>query len=371
MNTPDVRTGSHPKQHLRRDPDVVVSIPRPPTMRPPPPPEQTIFEDKMMELSLGTVQLDKTGLKSKSHIRRSKKNKSHKMGQTLSLAEFQAGENDNEELRHQQNNNYCSISRPKISYHSLPQRVRHDSGGHDSVFENYITVHSFDWKSRGERIAFNFGAAQSESKLCDADIKAMLVDPAFKDTVEEMRWPVSREFGKWELHIDFSGNQLTCDGVISLLDYARQNAFSVRHIRLYRNSIGDRGAQAIAKYINEAEWPVEEVHLSHNRISATGLLAIMNSAEKRSDLYPRRHPSGNHYVPLWLRLEWNVIQNVDIVVNELHKSHMICEGKNQQRCTASSCAAPLISTNHPKIHVPGLRDQRKCGQSRNPQRRSW
>jgi hypothetical protein len=110
------------------------------------------------------------------------------------------------------------------------------------------------------------------------------------------------------LHIQAAQNEIGDVGagalVDALLQLKRENVAAVRRVFLFRNRIGDEGARRIAELIREsssadatAEW-LTEVHLSHNEITAAGAHALFAAASS----YPRGA------APLWLRLEYNLIQ---------------------------------------------------------------
>jgi hypothetical protein len=100
-------------------------------------------------------------------------------------------------------------------------------------------------------------------------------------------------------------------GVSALVSRARAWAGSTtrahwQRLRLHMNRVGDAGCSAIGDYISSV-GSVAEVHLSHNRVSTAGAVAIIAASTRR---YPR--PAGSspkpQMLPLWLRLEHNIIE---------------------------------------------------------------
>jgi hypothetical protein len=81
----------------------------------------------------------------------------------------------------------------------------------------------------------------------------------------------------------------------------------VHRLRLHMNRLSDDACDALATFLCEmpAAYLPGELHLSHNRISSAGALALVAAAAKR---YPRapRSPDAPP-IPLWLRLEHNVV----------------------------------------------------------------
>lgn len=80
----------------------------------------------------------------------------------------------------------------------------------------------------------------------------------------------------------------------------------VHRLRLHMNRLSDVSCDALASYL--CEIPLSflpgELHLSHNRISSAGALALVGAAARR---YPRIPKNDGPPIPLWLRLEHNVI----------------------------------------------------------------
>ncbi|GIL67142.1 hypothetical protein Vafri_20587, partial [Volvox africanus] len=74
---------------------------------------------------------------------------------------------------------------------------------------------------------------------------------------------------------------------------------------LFDNRIGDRGAAAVARALLHPG--VLELHLSHNVIGDKGAAALLEAL-------PVERPTGMR--PLWLRLEWNII-NADLLQQRL------------------------------------------------------
>jgi hypothetical protein len=109
-----------------------------------------------------------------------------------------------------------------------------------------------------------------------------------------------------------AGIERLCAGLASL-----RAVVQPRILRLHANAIGDRGARALAGLLAQSTWPVEELHLSHNRIGNDGFHALLAAALAGG--YPRldsRAGGGGGgggaafgaRVPLWLRLEFNLLE---------------------------------------------------------------
>jgi hypothetical protein len=87
---------------------------------------------------------------------------------------------------------------------------------------------------------------------------------------------------------------------------SQRGAYWVR-LRLHMNRVGDAGCAEIASFIHDLKASPRapaEVHLSHNRVTAVGALALVLASGRR---YPRQVPGARAPIPFWLRLEHNLI----------------------------------------------------------------
>ncbi|CEL92088.1 unnamed protein product [Vitrella brassicaformis CCMP3155] len=82
----------------------------------------------------------------------------------------------------------------------------------------------------------------------------------------------------------------------------RQIHLDIRILKLYRNHISDTGATAIADLIRALPTALEELHLSHNHLTARGAKAIIEAFDdgRKRGLYPKNR--GGPF-PVWLRME--------------------------------------------------------------------
>lgn len=179
-----------------------------------------------------------------------------------------------------------------------------------------------------------------------------------------------------------------------------------RILRLHANAIGDAGAAALGSLLRRTRWPIEELHLSHNRITTAGLLSIVRAAlapvPQRAGApqllpsgggdggggsgalqYPRlpnrtcRAEAEGARVPLWLRVEFNTI-DVDEASRALDADERarLCvvsaatRGAGPTRCSVHACrrcargAAPHGSPPLPAVHLPYFELQKLRGGQR-------
>ncbi len=89
-------------------------------------------------------------------------------------------------------------------------------------------------------------------------------------------------------NIEMQENQFSDAGIEKLVNFLlnRTHLIQVNALKLWKNKIGDVGAQHLARLIRELPYALVELHLSHNRITTQGALSILKAIES-SDLYPR------------------------------------------------------------------------------------
>ena len=142
------------------------------------------------------------------------------------------------------------------------------------------------------------------------------------------------------LKFDLSSNILDDSSIAKLVGFFRQHAgfITVNSLKLYQNKIGDAGAEALAELIARDDGPtLHELHLSHNRITTRGALAIAKSLAE-CPRYPFATTQEKKLTPLWLRLEHNFI-SAEQVIHFLEKSETpICQvNAKGSSCTPSHC----------------------------------
>eukprot|EP00438_Fugacium_kawagutii_P005190 Skav234127 [mRNA] locus=scaffold753:141807:145664:- [translate_table: standard] len=93
------------------------------------------------------------------------------------------------------------------------------------------------------------------------------------------------------LQVDFSCNKLTSYGLEAIVKFCSQCP-DLCVFKVFKNEIDDRGARHIATLLEKCT-SIEEIHLSHNYLTAKGVRIIIEAANSK-----RHHPS-----PLWLRVE--------------------------------------------------------------------
>jgi len=105
----------------------------------------------------------------------------------------------------------------------------------------------------------------------------------------------------------------------------------LRDCFFFKNDIGDAGAKKIADFLIKSNKCVRELHLSHNRITNQGARMLFEAVKEcRYPLIENRPKKPNeenneikdeklYSTPLWLRLEWNMINedSIETILKEL------------------------------------------------------
>lgn len=107
-------------------------------------------------------------------------------------------------------------------------------------------------------------------------------------------------------------------------------------LKIYKNVIDDSGAGALADFLKQC-WTIEELHMSHNSLTGSGVETIVAAAAKS------RMRNMN---PLWLRLEQNKVRNPEETMRQLTRNYSVCARTDRQRCTVRTC------TKGCKVHLP-------------------
>ncbi|CAE7250835.1 unnamed protein product [Symbiodinium natans] len=124
--------------------------------------------------------------------------------------------------------------------------------------------------------------------------------------------------------VDFSGNKIGDKGCHSLLSLLFELRIGADKLKLHRNHLGRAAGQTLMHFLGQTEHPLNELHLSHNFITREGAVDILKGVAW-NPRYPAtlRDSLGRlKYVPLWLRLETNMISDPDgLLVQAEQKMH--------------------------------------------------
>mmetsp|Transcript_2953 Transcript_2953/g.11277 ORF Transcript_2953/g.11277 Transcript_2953/m.11277 type:complete len:803 (-) Transcript_2953:186-2594(-) len=190
--------------------------------------------------------------------------------------------------------------------------------------------------------------------------------------------------------IELQENNLNDDAIKLLCTFIFQHHLHVSILKLWKNRLGDEAALAIAKLIHV--MPMQEVHLSHNRISTVGAKAIFDAihANKHYPIIISKNRKGQEHtiheeeflgekhsadedsqegepshildytdrstimenfvvevMPLWLRLEYNRIDAQEALEHLEHLQLSWCNAQNRNLCGPFHCA----KKNIPHVHL--------------------
>eukprot|EP01071_Lankesteria_metandrocarpae_P003414 Lankesteria_metandrocarpae@DN2939_c0_g1_i2.p1 len=98
---------------------------------------------------------------------------------------------------------------------------------------------------------------------------------------------------EYVLSVDASSNCVTGKGVTTLMNFLKTQSGRVRLkcLKLFKNLVDDAGARAIADYVESSGVPLEELHLSHNRISKDGAFLVLRAFTDARCLPPKQYRS--------------------------------------------------------------------------------
>ena len=203
--------------------------------------------------------------------------------------------------------------------------------------------------------------------------------------------------------VDLSFNQISAEGVRTLLQTLRDADVPVEGFNFHQNCLNDAAACDLAQYIQHSSYTLYELHLTHNQISELGARSLLESAVKAlqspvelvSGRPTVRYPCqrNGRQVPLWLRLgqnrigdgrgsAWvrNFLQSMEHELlparrtlcqsvsedpwghlDALTDAQLFCEALSAYGCDRSSCTQtyPEISglPPGPVVHLPMLDQQ--------------
>eukprot|EP00931_Biecheleriopsis_adriatica_P123097 TRINITY_DN9815_c0_g1_i1.p1 TRINITY_DN9815_c0_g1~~TRINITY_DN9815_c0_g1_i1.p1 ORF type:complete len:724 (+),score=179.72 TRINITY_DN9815_c0_g1_i1:91-2262(+) len=144
----------------------------------------------------------------------------------------------------------------------------------------------------------------------------------------------------WE-EVDFSCNDLTSKGLRQIIKFLLRCEY-LRVLKLFKNRIDDDGAEGLAELVKQLPT-LAEIHLSHNYLTAAGVEHLAVTASH----LPARD------VPLWLRIEFNYVNDSNKLIDKLQKQYSVCERPDERYCSNRSCKWRC------KVHVPHIRKQRE------------
>lgn len=123
---------------------------------------------------------------------------------------------------------------------------------------------------------------------------------------------------------NFSTNMIGDMGGRSLLRVLFTHKIAVRIIKLYKNNLGRAFASSMMDWLTHTPVPVIELHLSHNYIPREGAVDILK-AVGHNKVYPAKNSNGSQQ-PLWLRLEQNIVEKANELLQVAEEQLMKIRG---------------------------------------------
>jgi len=190
---------------------------------------------------------------------------------------------------------------------------------------------------KGGRAKFNT-LYHARSKLTDDDLPNLGLNQESTDYEE----------------VDISQNLLTSRGLKTVVKFCCR-CTNLRIFKAYKNEIDDTGAYQLAKLLEKCTY-MEEVHLSHNRLTAKGVKVIVQAAEQSR---------ARSMSPLWLRLEQNQVSGATELLRYLCTEYSVCGRGDERNCTSRHCSWKR------KVHVPFLYMQREDWKEETSSSKYW
>uniref|UniRef100_A0A0G4HEH4 Uncharacterized protein n=1 Tax=Chromera velia CCMP2878 TaxID=1169474 RepID=A0A0G4HEH4_9ALVE len=199
--------------------------------------------------------------------------------------------------------------------------------------------HEFDGSSKVYKVTLSV----SGKRFTDDSLMRLV------DWMEDMVAQRKSTTEKFLMHVHIDDNRLTSVGFGRLMGWIKSvsKKLILKHLRAYKNEICDQGVMALGDLIMKQNSPVEEIHLSHNRVTPKGARALWDAIltsrdEDGHSVYPKRVNGQNSYrtVPVWLRMEYNSIPDPRSLVESVPnwKSVFCFAERNHARQAGHNCA---------------------------------
>mmetsp|Transcript_60409 Transcript_60409/g.112152 ORF Transcript_60409/g.112152 Transcript_60409/m.112152 type:complete len:837 (-) Transcript_60409:49-2559(-) len=129
--------------------------------------------------------------------------------------------------------------------------------------------------------------------------------------------------------IDLSQNCLTSVGARSILDLCCRCP-SLRILKLFKNQIDDGAVNSLVSVLHACK-SLLEMHLSHNKLTETGIRLLVQGAAKAR---------AGSSCTLWLRVESNSVMDEPALLSDLMNRYWVCPRRHN--CTANKCGSGCL-----------------------------
>lgn len=163
--------------------------------------------------------------------------------------------------------------------------------------------------------------------------------------------------------VNFASNCLGDLGILAVLRLLYTLRIGVRVMKLYKNNLGRAAACALMDWLAVTPVALLQLHLSHNYIPRVGCVDIL----KAIAFNPAYPPSPEHIgptrrrVPLWLRLEQNLIERAAELLGTAEaplrrilaaSGRDAATGPGPLLCSGAGCRSDFCSQSEPEGHCP-------------------
>lgn len=146
--------------------------------------------------------------------------------------------------------------------------------------------------------------------------------------------------------IDLAENPLSNSTTTSLLEILKKYHVRLKTLKLYKCQLTDDAGIALANFVAEQREPIQEMHLSHNRLTIISFVALLCAVSKHGG-----YPHGpQKTLPLWVRVEYNQISRPaeTLKMVETQVGLRSCLASDRDSCGPWRC---VQTKNVPMVHL--------------------
>ncbi|CAK0843724.1 unnamed protein product, partial [Prorocentrum cordatum] len=160
-------------------------------------------------------------------------------------------------------------------------------------------------------------------------------------------------------YVDLSDNAIGPEGLGKLFTVLREHRVPLVVLKAYRNLLDDSIPCPPPEYLytQPESFPMHGIHVSHNNITDKGAFRLIRAAAQCG-----HYPRYTSRLPLWLRLEFNAIDNAGRLLSE-------CNNEKFNVCLMGDGMCSRPNCNHySNVHVqlPYFFNQAEKGKQRSP-----
>lgn len=182
--------------------------------------------------------------------------------------------------------------------------------------------------------------------------------------------------------VDFSDNAVGDEGFSLFLRTFYKMGIGIEVLKFHKNRLGQAAAAALAQWIKASPTALWEVHLSHNFVPVDGFLLVFETLGSRTD-YPAERRDTQRKAPLWLRVEYNLVENPTVLLEtarkflrrsrwhgnaQLSDAQLVCPVWTWETggCKSDTCRRAEVDGVCPVVHVTYPTRQANLGDAGPP-----